>query len=340
MISVSDIAEELDRREHEIRRNLLAGHPMYMTPDPALGWTVKPNSRHHSLPYESDQDGFRKTPGVTNSGGRNDLLFLGDSLVHGDEVSNTECWTAQLAQLTQRDVRNAAVPGYGTDQAVMRYEALTTTYRTVCLGLPTCDVDRNVNVLRLHRSIKTAIPFMKPCYVVDRRDELRAVRPPFAGLENLKTHYLTEEVQEFLTEYDFYHPARMASLPRWRGFCDRMCLRLRVSPRFGTDPYEQGLPTTLAIVQRFVEIVSQRSSQGRGSRGVVLLLPTRGERPARLNALARALQTMKIPYLDVREAFEGREVKGLAQHDIWRPGAHFGPVASRWVAQYLAERIG
>jgi len=335
MISVSDIAEELERRELQIRQNLLAGNPMYLKPDPALGWTVKANSRHHSLPYESDDDGFRATPNVTAPGGRNDLLFLGDSLVHGDEVSNAECWTAQVAQLTQRHVSNAAVPGYGTDQAVIRYESMDTQRsETVYLGLPTCDVDRNVNVLRLHRSIKTAIPFMKPRYVIDGQGELRLVIPPFGGMEDLKAHYLTQEVQQFLMDYDFYHPTRRATAPRWRGFCDRMCHRLRVSPRFGTDPYEAGIATTLAIVRHFHLLASKR-----GSRGVVLLLPTQGERPARLNALARALHTMKIPFHDVREAFEGRDVNGSGPYDIWRRAGHYGPVASRWVAEYLAERI-
>jgi hypothetical protein len=51
-------------------------------------------------------------------------LVVGDSFAFGDEVLDAETWPAALERAIDAPVLNAAVPGFGLDQAVLRAERL------------------------------------------------------------------------------------------------------------------------------------------------------------------------------------------------------------------------
>lgn len=55
-------------------------------------------------------------------------LAVGDSFAFGDGVDDQDTWPAVLEQLTGQRVVNAAVPGFGLDQAVLRAERLAAVY--------------------------------------------------------------------------------------------------------------------------------------------------------------------------------------------------------------------
>lgn len=91
--------------------------------DPALGWVP-----HPSYSFEggsNDDHGWRITPapaGVTPS--EPPVLVVGDSIGHGDELTDAQAWPALLQARLGRRTINAAVSGYGLDQIVLRAETI------------------------------------------------------------------------------------------------------------------------------------------------------------------------------------------------------------------------
>ena len=50
---------------------------------------------------------------------------FGDSMTHGDEVTDDEAWLHRLSERLGCNVQNFGVGGYGLDQAALRYELAT-----------------------------------------------------------------------------------------------------------------------------------------------------------------------------------------------------------------------
>jgi len=92
--------------------------------DPLLGWA--PKEWHDSEGYNTIEHGIRRDPhkeaGQALAGA---ILAVGGSLTYGGlNVDDDETWPAQLGRLVGAPVLNAGVPGYGTDQIVLRAEQL------------------------------------------------------------------------------------------------------------------------------------------------------------------------------------------------------------------------
>ncbi|MBY0401391.1 SGNH/GDSL hydrolase family protein [Myxococcota bacterium] len=142
--------EALDLRE--------AGTPgtnnPYIRIDRKLGWSIVPGGAiEEPVPYRADASGLRMLPGApaTPSGASSlRIAAYGDSFTHCDEVAFEDCWTRMVESERGARVFNAGVPGYGTDQAYLRYLETKETLApdVVVLGLMIGDVKRNVNVFR------------------------------------------------------------------------------------------------------------------------------------------------------------------------------------------------
>jgi hypothetical protein len=95
--------------------------------DPDLGYVPRDNlavrvregfevhTRRHGIRSNGDQRPSRPRP-IT--------LVVGDSFAFGDEVLDSETWPAALERAIDAPVLNAAVPGFGLDQSVLRAERL------------------------------------------------------------------------------------------------------------------------------------------------------------------------------------------------------------------------
>jgi hypothetical protein len=95
--------------------------------DPDLGYVLRDglavrvrdgfevHTRRHGIRSNGDQRPSRERP-VT--------LVVGDSFAFGDEVLDSETWPAALERASDAPVVNAAVPGFGLDQSVLRAERL------------------------------------------------------------------------------------------------------------------------------------------------------------------------------------------------------------------------
>jgi hypothetical protein len=99
----------------------------HSTADPDLGYVLgdglavrvregfEVHTRQYGIRSNGDQRPSRERP-IT--------LVVGDSFAFGDEVLDSETWPAALERAIDAPVVNAAVPGFGLDQSVLRAERL------------------------------------------------------------------------------------------------------------------------------------------------------------------------------------------------------------------------
>lgn len=119
-----------------------AGYAAYLAErDPVLGWPA-PSSRGRG---EIDASGSRVVPAFPDPTAPSCVALFGDSFTFGDEVTPAEAYGNVLAEQLHCRVSNFGVGGYGTDQAVLRYELLKPDAGVVVLGHMTNDIIRNVN---------------------------------------------------------------------------------------------------------------------------------------------------------------------------------------------------
>ncbi|MEO8584670.1 MAG: GDSL-type esterase/lipase family protein [Acidobacteriota bacterium] len=95
--------------------------------DPELGWTLRPDidGLASDEPWQAglrtNAFGFRDVAHAGKAAGVTRVAVLGDSFVFGSGVRQSETLTSRLADLLGPafEVVNLAVPGYGTDQALL-----------------------------------------------------------------------------------------------------------------------------------------------------------------------------------------------------------------------------
>jgi lysophospholipase L1-like esterase len=113
LLAVTNFARE---RVDQLRAN---SHSVY---DDRLGWRSKPNL--HEPSENTDADGIRRTAASDRAVPQGAILAVGDSFTWGSDVDDRGAWPAQLEELAGTAVVNAASPGWGTDQIVMRAEEM------------------------------------------------------------------------------------------------------------------------------------------------------------------------------------------------------------------------
>ena len=108
----------------DLRKSKKLNLSQYYIYDYKLGWKINKNSKHNSLPYSSNQFGNRKITTKNNNKNKN-IILIGDSMVHGDEVSDEHTWASILAKKInyKYNLINLGVSGYGSDQAFLRFKS-------------------------------------------------------------------------------------------------------------------------------------------------------------------------------------------------------------------------
>lgn len=103
----------------------------YADVDPLLGRIPKPGlSVRHRQGFNINigEYGTRSNGDTPARAERPLTLVVGDSFAFGDGVDDEDSWPAILERLSGQRVVNAAVPGFGLDQAVLRAEQLAAVY--------------------------------------------------------------------------------------------------------------------------------------------------------------------------------------------------------------------
>ncbi|MFN7974161.1 MAG: hypothetical protein U0166_17730 [Acidobacteriota bacterium] len=151
----------------------LAGYREYLRyRDPVLGW---PSSRQTE---DRDATGSRIDPAYPDPATSPTRVSLyGDSYTFGVDVDNEHAWSNVLSKLIRGRVANYAVPGYGTDQAYLRFAGNERDAApVVILGIFSENVMRNVNQ---YRNLFYPARFgFKPRFVLDEAGALSLVPLP------------------------------------------------------------------------------------------------------------------------------------------------------------------
>ena len=134
------------------RLRRLANGDTYVRFDRELGWVTNPDTvrRDTRVTYQNNRAGLRadrEYPTEAPSGIRR-LAAFGESFTYCQEVDASDCWTDKLEKLWPgTEVLNFGVPGYGPDQAWLRYQRDGGQYAScaVLIGFMVENVNRVVN---------------------------------------------------------------------------------------------------------------------------------------------------------------------------------------------------
>ncbi|HMS15431.1 MAG TPA: SGNH/GDSL hydrolase family protein [Planctomycetota bacterium] len=326
----------------------------YVVPDARLGWTVKPSGASGDGLYRSNRLGLRalrevsedRAPGVRRT------LIVGDSFAHGDEVAFEDTWFAQLEQLSegQDEYWCGGVPGYGTDQAILRLDDLIPPLKPdrVVLTIYRMNLVRNLTFFRVIQSPKTGIPMSKP----------RFLRGPDGALTVENSPTLTPaQIPEALRNYGKHRLGRRDDLYDATLYEDRFAYLSRVycylhSRRAMAEfmarqnelvrPGGLGFDWGLRLGEEF-----GRRMKVLGIEPVIVLLPDHADleglerkEPSPMAALAEALRARGLRVVNTEDAVLAALAAGEAPTSLFVGGTgHPNPRCSQVLATHLHEAL-
>lgn len=313
----------------------------YRIYDPDLGWSHGPGGMDPPL-YFADRDGVRVAQ-VERDGhalaDQPDIICLGDSFTHGDEVEFAATWPHRLALRSGRRVVNLGVGGYGIDQAALRYELSKAAGRLVLLGLISGDFERALTPIYNFRGggLKT-----KPMFIEGPDGLQVANRPALAGPELGRE--LSRGVESALLQLDREFDPRLLERSPWdRLYFLRLLRSIPVWRASRRPPVylraDRDLEFGLQILRSL-----DRLAHDRGARLVVVLLDN-GPSLADRNQVAdpwlhvrRGLGNAAIAMIDatapIRQDFD-RDPASV----INPGGVHYTPAANDRVAELLSAEL-
>ncbi len=159
--------------EHPRRSRRLESGAQYVRFDPTLGWVTSPGVRREILgvTYRANRAGLRAdreySPEPSPQTRR--IAAFGDSFTYCHEVNLSDCWTTHLErEWSGTEVLNFGVPGYGPDQAWLRYQRDGRGYRpcAVLIGFMVENVNRVVSRYRPFLEPTTDLVASKPRFVL------------------------------------------------------------------------------------------------------------------------------------------------------------------------------
>jgi len=247
--------------------------------DERLGWSLEPGARGRYVgprpfPIEFDSAieinslGLRGPALAPRQPGELRVLFLGDSVVAGFEVEESETFTALLeAELRRRfpqplSVINAGVRGYGTDQSLLWYRerGLALAPDLVVMVFSANDFEDNVTLHRARR------PFGKGAFALRPSGALELVGVPVPRYELCSSWVLDGR----------YEPARVDG-PVSRGVC---ALQTQLADR---SALFTAVATALARVPGLLQLLKGSTDAGGGGavrQASLLPWPVRAAQPA------------------------------------------------------------
>jgi hypothetical protein len=316
--------------------------------DEILGWPSPSKFGQGSF----DQSGARVLPSFPHPGGECVSLF-GDSFTYGADVDHSDTWGNRLAELIGHRVANYGVGGYGTDQALLRFQRYKDDdSRFVILGIWPENITRNLTQYRALIGDYSSPFSFKPRFILSEDLQLKLVPIPDFSVRDMAI--LAESPEKYLKD-EYFLPGTTGGPVHWSfpytlGMI-KILMHERLRPILSGKPswsiyYDpehpsNGLMLTYKIIERFQEI--SRSLQ---KVPLVVVFPS----PLSVSYYEKAghwvyeplLQLMRdsdIDYYhlgpDLLEELDGREFLTLLAD-----GGHFNEVANGLIADFLFQRLG
>jgi hypothetical protein len=330
IVSVSSVALETLTRvvfpNRQFDTELLYSNGTLEAFNEELGWVLNPGViqrvrtiDNQVVTYRTDSRGFRTfDEGIDPwNHGQTDVLFVGDSMTYG--MSANIAYPAEFSRVSHLQAINAAVPGYGTDQAFLMTRKAVETYglrpTVIVYGFYWNDVQNNVSARSIHT--EDAVVIHKPVLDLDTNEYRRAER----STNDVTAMYTAPDAgQAFLI---------LASQSRFLRAFGRV-LKYNVLPSLRDAPSFQ----FDAVAQRYLGgNLDHFHAYSRAGGTIFVLLHIHGGPPAIEQQLTRYLQSYCDDHdiLYVRPELEGAD---YLPRDI-----HLSEQGARHVAEALWEGL-
>jgi hypothetical protein len=347
----SDIYEEQSRRI----RDFLESETSRTVHDAVLGWGYRPGYRSsgdriNSAGLRSEREyALQPRPEVLR------VAAFGDSFVYCNEVADSDAWPRIVESLDPSlEVLNYGVGGYGTDQALLRFEHEGDRYNpeVVLIGFAPVNLRRIVNVYRRFISSRE-LPLVKPRFRLDASGALQLVPNPLPDPDDWRR--LLEDptaIRDWGESDQWYEPGiydnplyDLSALVRlsthaWIRLRDRYLDDERL---LADGVFREASPAfhlQIAVLEQFAEVVRDA-----GARPIVLVLPDRDSVAARrvgdrrvYDPLLRTVGDAGIEVWDGAEAFRQAET-GKGFSEWFMPGGHYSPEGNRVLAAWLRDAL-
>ena len=305
------VGTELFLRWH-INRTTVFEEESHYRYDDKLGWVPKPG--RYTRDYGTvtiDPDGFRRCPSAPATEGREKILACGDSFTFGWFISDDETWPCYLSAIADCRVVNAAVPGYGLDQIVLRMQEV--------IG-------------------KVAPDLVIVSLIMDD-----VARCEMSKRDRYKPYYEIVEGQPVLRNSPVPPPAVLVNSPRWY---EKLVIVNRLAALAGKEQeknvvirHNRGME-----IARYLFRKARDLARRNGSRLMVVIQP---EYPALYEEgremsrdLENFLGSLDIPILNLYPLMERAfQTKAEREALFSAQGGHPGGPGNRWVAEEIADFI-
>jgi len=287
------------------------------------------------------------------------IAVFGNSFVYGSEVLGHEAWPALLEQrLDGVEVLNYGVPGYGPDQALLRFRAEGRELGPdiVILGLATPSLLRAVTISPGFRS--TSPHFLsKPRFVLGEEGELVLLPNPVRSIEEARRYADHPAAIRELGEFDYWYEPLVFENPvydysytvrlavtvwskLWRRYLDDD-RPLTGSPGHGIfNDSSMAFQILTVIIDEFVE-----QAEAWGMRPLIAILPDGYsvlrslEREPGVMDLVREYCTLrKIPVVDLTDAFLAEP--GSTEPKTWFNNLfHYSSLGNDVVARWFEQEL-
>ena len=309
----------------------------YLVYDDQMGWSVGSSRRSANGLYRSSRKGIRAPlEGVefTKAEEKPTVALLGDSFTFGEEVGYEDSWGYHLDQLLGAEVQvlNFGVPGYGVDQAYLRYEKDAKRWKptVVIFGLFSHDFQRTMTVYPFLAHPYWDMPFSKPRFILSDGTLERLNAPPLRP-EAIFSHPSIIELPFLELDYGYVESAWQQSF-----YHASYLFRLFVSwfPPWSAETPDFSEDTQVAIngsiFRSFIQSVAQEQTIP-----IMVYFPASGDlnrEPSSPSAVVtRTLQEAGITsYVDMTPC-----VIDVDDADRFMPRGHLAPKASEAMAKCL-----
>ncbi len=316
--------------------------------DSQLGWTVAPNRKGMGGAQENNFSSAEGTRAVAEGVRFNDhpartrIALLGNSYVFGLDVDYENTWGFHLEQRLGTDVQvlNYGVPGYGIDQAYLRYLKDVREQRPdiAILGLISHDLLRTTLVYYAIGFAGATVPGeAKPRFTM-KDGHLTLLNTPLLPSEAV---YATQSIQNLpYIDYDrAYRPTE------WQRHLYEFSYLLRFAVSWcapcgglleSSHENEETVSLNGTILHSFV-----RHATAAGTIPIVVFLPSFGEgrgAGGRLSGApligARILKEAQVDFVDLTDC-----VERMDERERFTRGWHYTPQANSTVADCLHDIV-
>lgn len=205
-----ELVRTLSERHRGVLDSFLSGQPSYLVYSRTLGWTIGPKATGAGGLYHANAQGLRASREYAPASppGRVRVAAFGDSFTHSSDVADDVTWEVDLERLEPRlEVMNFGVPGYGLDQAYLRYrqDALRFRPQVVLIDFMSDNINRVVNVYRPFFFYRSGLPLSKPRFEL-RSGKLTLIDNPIQNLQGYRELLDHPEAKlDELGQHDFFY---------------------------------------------------------------------------------------------------------------------------------------